>query len=54
MPFSLFGFNWGCVLGFWKKSGRGEKYIRKEPSDENACACGRQRVGLGPADEEEK
>lgn len=54
MPFSLFAFNWGCVLGFWKKSGRGEKYVRKEPGNENAHASGRQWVGLGPADEEEK
>lgn len=54
MPFSLFAFNWGCVLGFWKKSGRGEKYVRKEPGNENAHASGRQWVRLGPADEEEK
>lgn len=54
MPFTLFGFNWGCVLRFWKKSGRGERYVRKEPSNEIAHACGRQWVGLGPPDEEEK
>ena len=54
MPFSLFGFNWGCVLGFWKKSGRGERYVRKEPRNVIAHERGKQWVGVGSADDEEK
>lgn len=34
------------MLGFWKRSGGGKKYVRKEQSNENADACGRWEVGL--------
>lgn len=37
----------GCLLGVWEKSGAGEKYVRKEQSNENADACGSWWVGLG-------